>query len=168
MATAAVAMKDRSEAREATARASRHLQVVRFGQTEGLDVANSDVVTFEQGLVGMEHLRQFTVVADQRLAPCAWLQSLEDPSLAFVVIAPTMIQPDYAAEIGGDDAYQLELEDPDDADIWSIVTIVGDPRLSTVNLLAPVIVNRKRGVGKQVILSDARYSLRHPLLSTGS
>ncbi|NBQ61596.1 MAG: hypothetical protein EBU40_04855, partial [Proteobacteria bacterium] len=42
------------------------------------------------------------------------------------------------------------------------------PRLSTVNLLAPVIVNRKRGVGKQVILSDARYSLRHPLLSTGS
>ena len=96
------------------------------------------------------------------------MQSLEDPSLAVVVIAPTMIQPDYAAEIGGDDAYQLELEDPDDADIWSIVTIVGDPRLSTVNLLAPVIVNRKRGIGKQVILSDARYSLRHPLLSTGS
>jgi len=168
MASAAVAMKGRSEAQEATTRATRHLQVVRFGQTEALDVANTDVVTFDQGLVGMEHLRQFVVVADTRLAPCAWLQSIEDPALAFVVIAPTLLLPDYAAEISGDDAYQLELEDPDDADIWSIVTIVGDPRNSTVNLLAPIIVNRKRGLGKQVILSDARYSLRHPLISSGA
>jgi flagellar assembly factor FliW len=168
MASAAVAMKSRSEAQAATTRAPRHLQVVRFGQTEALDVTNADVVTFEQGLVGMEHLRQFAVVADGRLAPCAWLQSIEEPALAFVVIAPTLLLPEYAAEISGDDAYQLELEDPDDADIWSIVTIVGDPRNSTVNLLAPVIVNRKRGLGKQVILSDARYSLRHPLISSAS
>ena len=88
--------------------------------------------------------------------------------MAKSVIAPTLLLPDYAAEISGDDAYQLELEDPDDADIWSIVTIVGDPRHSTVNLLAPIIVNRKRGLGKQVILSDARYSLRHPLISSGA
>lgn len=166
MALAAVAMTGRTEAREATTRATRHLQVVRFGQQEELDIAHNDVVTFEQGLVGMEDLRQFTIVADTRLAPCAWLQSIEDPTLAFVIIAPTLLLPEYAAEISGDDAYQLELEDADDADVWSIVTIIGDPRLSTVNLLAPVIVNRKRGLGKQVILSDARYSLRHPLVSS--
>ena len=168
MGSAAVAMKGRSEAREATVRATRHLQVVRFGQTERLDVASTAVVTFEQGLVGMEHLRQFAVVEDARLAPGAWLQSIEEPALAFVVIAPTMLLPDYAAEISGDDAYQLELEDADDADVWSIVTIVGDPRNSTVNLLAPIVVNRKRCLGKQVILSEARYSLRHPLISSGA
>lgn len=168
MATAAIAMTGRTEAREATARAHRHLQVVRFGQTEALDVAGTDVVTFDQGLVGMEHLRQFAIVSDTRLAPCAWLQSIEEPALAFVVIAPTLVVPSYEAEISGDDAYQLELEDPEDADIWSIVTIVGDPRNSTVNMLAPIIVNRRRGFGKQVILSDARYSLRHPLIGSGA
>ena len=142
----------------------RHLQVVRFGQPEPLDVDASALITFPAGLVGMDALRQFLVVEDSRTAPFRWLQSVEDASLAFVIVDPTIVAGEYGLELSGDDATQLGLNDPRDADIWAIVTVQPDPSRSTANLLAPVVINRQTGLGKQIILNESGYSLRYPLL----
>ncbi len=139
------------------------LEVLRFGRRETIDVGRDEVVTFPQGLVGMEALRRFAILDDTRLAPCRWLQSLDDPDLAFVVVDPHLIVSDYLASISGDEALQLELEDVADADLLAIVTVRPDPAASTVNLLAPLVINRRRRLGKQVILNESGYALRHPL-----
>jgi flagellar assembly factor FliW len=142
---------------------SIRLEVLRFGHRETIEVGAEEVVTFPQGLVGMEALRRFAVLDDARLAPCRWLQSLDDLDLAFVVVDPHLIMADYLAGISGDEALQLELEDVDDADLLAIVTVRPDPAASTVNLLAPLVINRRRRLGKQVILNESGYALRHPL-----
>lgn len=146
-------------------RAPRHLSVVRFGQEESLEIEAGAVVTFPQGLVGMDALRRFTVIEDRRIAPCQWLQSLDDPSLAFLIVNPDLIVGRYQADISGEDAGLLEVEDLADADVLTIVTVHPDPSQSTVNLLAPVVINRKSRLGKQLILPEGRYSVRHPLMA---
>ncbi|MGH2356138.1 MAG: flagellar assembly protein FliW [Chloroflexota bacterium] len=140
-----------------------YLEVVRFGEWERVEVTPGDVITFPQGLVGMGDRRRFALLDDPRIAPCRWLQSIDDPALAFVVVEPRLVVPDYEAGVSGDDAQQLELRDARDGDLWAIVTVDADPARSTVNLLAPVVVNPQQRLGRQIILDGSGYSLRHPV-----
>ena len=145
-----------------------HLEVIRFGQREPLRVAANQVITFLRGLVGMDALRRLVLVDDERIAPCRWLQSLDDPSLAFVVVDPHLVEPDYAAHVPPDDAALLHLEHPEDGELWALVTVQAEAARSTVNLLAPVVINRRARLGMQVILHDSAYSLRQPIGSPPS
>jgi flagellar assembly factor FliW len=43
------------------------------------------------------------------------------------------------------------------------VVIGSTPEMSTGNFQAPLLVNYQKMVGKQVILTDAGFSVRHPL-----
>ena len=152
----------------ARAAATTHLEVVRFGQIEPLTVTPRQVLTFPQGMVGMDDLHRFALVDDDRIAPCRWLQSLDDPTLVFVVVDPHLVDPDYNASVPEEDAAALDLERAEDASLWVIVTVQPDPADSTVNLLAPVVINRKRRRGIQVILRDSHYSIRQPVGSPPS
>jgi flagellar assembly factor FliW len=143
---------------------SAPIEVIRFGQQELLEVEASTELTFPQGIVGMSELRRFALVEDERIAPCSWLQSLEEPGLAFIVVNPDLLVPDYNPEIGREEARQLQLARAAEADVWAIVTVRPDPTETTLNLLAPVIINRQARLGRQVILDDDRYSIRHPVV----
>jgi flagellar assembly factor FliW len=141
----------------------QQLAVTRFGQTEQIEVIAGEVLSFPHGLIGMEHLWQFVIVDDSRIAPCRWLQSLQVPALAFVIADPRLVLPEYVPHLPEEDAADLELEDNPDVDVWALLTIHPDPAQSTANLLAPIVVNRRTRRGKQVILSESRFALRHPL-----
>lgn len=141
----------------------RQLEVVRFGQREPAHFRDEEVLTFPRGLVGMEGLRRFALLEDERIAPCHWLQSLDQPDLVFTVVEPQLVVPEYNAEVPDEDAQQVELESASGARLWAIVTIDGDPARSTINLLAPVVINTQRRLGKQVILEGSGYAVRHPL-----
>jgi flagellar assembly factor FliW len=156
---------------------SHSIEVLRFGRQEPLEVTAGEVLTFPHGLVGMEHLRQFVVVEDPRVYPCRWLQSLQDPALAFLIVEPVVIAADYRLDLPDQDRRDLALDasasaEPSPAtasgespafDVWVIVTVRPQPEQSTANLLAPVVVNRERRLGKQVVMHESGYSLRHPL-----
>lgn len=139
------------------------LPVSRFGQREEIEVAEDAILVFEHGIVGMAHLHRFALIEDQRIEPCHWLQSVDDPDLAFVVVDPEHVLPGYAVMLSEEDAADLGLTDAAEAETWVILTIHSDPAQSTANLLAPIVVNRPRRYGKQVILNDSGYSLRQPL-----
>lgn len=47
--------------------------------------------------------------------------------------------------------------------VFSIVNASKGLKKATVNLLAPVVVNTATGSARQVVLSDRRYTVRHPL-----
>jgi len=48
--------------------------------------------------------------------------------------------------------------------IYAIATIPADPREATINLMAPIVINERGRRGRQVILHDSKYSVRHPLV----
>ena len=112
------------------------------------------VLTFPFGLLGFESFKRYLLLARPEEAPFLWLRVLERPEVAFLVVSPTAVTPDYTPEISDEDARFLDLRTPADALIFNIVTLRGQND-ATVNLKGPVVVNRRTLIGKQVIPLDA-------------
>lgn len=129
----------------------------RFGE---LEVPESSVIDLFAGLIGFPQSRRFVLL--EYTPPFSWLQSVDVPDLAFVVVN--------AAEFGDNYTFDLPLGDRDlglkqesEVAIFNLVSIRTDPSQSTVNLKAPVVVNLENKKGRQIILDDARFPTRMPL-----
>ncbi len=115
------------------------------------------------GLLGFERIKDYLLIANASEEPFQWLQVKDNAALAFVVVDPFVVLPDYQPDIPQQDVEFLGLQDPHDAILFNIVT-VHSPKQATVNLKGPVIFNRRTMVGKQVVLANANnYSIQHPL-----
>jgi flagellar assembly factor FliW len=135
-------------------------QTRRFGV---IDVDESRVIKMKGGILGFEHLLTFTLLIQDQKNPLLWLQSLEDGSLAFVVIDPRIISSDYRPEIPKADLAFLEITREEEISLLSIVTIRSQPFRVTANLRAPLVVNVEKRVGGQIVLEDDRYQVRHEI-----
>jgi flagellar assembly factor FliW len=88
---------------------------------------------------------------------------LDNINKAFLVISPFQIVPDYQPDITAEDVEYLGLDTPADALVVNIVTLRNGGG-ATVNLKAPVVINRHTLVGKQVIPNNvASLAVCHPL-----
>lgn len=136
------------------------LNTKNFGQIE---VNEQDVLTFEYGIPGFENLTKYVILGktDDDDSPFFWLQSVERESLAFVIMNPMDLVPDYEAEIDTFTANFLGIKDVNDALIYSIVTVPEDITKISINLKAPVIINAKNNRGCQVVLEDEKYKFKH-------
>ena len=133
---------------------------MRFGQLETLEIPEASVLEFPHGLPGFESHKSFALIEDERYLPFRWLQSLGDPSVAFIVVNPELVVGQYEIHVGDLDVECLELVEGNDPEVMCILVMPEDFRSATVNLKAPIVVNRPRQRGKQVILTDERYPLR--------
>ena len=91
-----------------------------------------------------------------------WLQSVERMDLAFVLCDPRLMVPEYRVPIKAEELEHVELESPDGAQVFVIVNKVRDTL--TGNLQGPLIINVAQRIGKQLVLSDRRYSTRFPMM----
>jgi len=120
-------------------------------------------VRMPMGILGFEQMKDYLLIANPAEEPFRWLRVKDNPAVAFVVIEPFLIAPDYRPDIPDPDVEFLGLTGPADAALLNIVTLHG-PNRATVNLKGPVVINRNTGVAKQVILANAsEYSVQHPL-----
>jgi flagellar assembly factor FliW len=120
-------------------------------------------VRLPMGLLGFEQIKEYVLVSNPGEEPFHWLQVKNDPSLAFIVIAPFLVAPDYHPDIPQADVEFLGVSSAQDVLLYNIVTLHGANR-ATVNLKGPVVFNRHTLIGKQVILANAaQYSVQHPL-----
>jgi flagellar assembly factor FliW len=123
----------------------------------------ANLVRLPLGLLGFEQIKDYSLLANPTEKPFAWLRVANDTSLAFVVIDPFVVNPDYKPEIPPADVEFLEIKEADEALMLGIVTIHGQNR-ATMNLKGPVVINRRTHTGKQVIIANAAdYSVQHPL-----
>lgn len=127
------------------------------------EVKPDNIVHLPLGLLGFEAHKQYVLLSKADEAPFLWLQMLEAPHQAFLVIPPTHVTADYQPELSREDVEFLGLEAPDHAWVLNIVTLRPSGE-ATVNLKGPIVLHRKTLQGKQVIpLNAADYALRHPL-----
>lgn len=123
----------------------------------------SNQVRLPMGLLGFEPIKDYVLLANPDEAPFAWLRVADNNSLAFIVVNPFLVLPNYQPDIPQPDVDFLGLKEPEDAILLNIVTVHGS-RGATINLKGPIVVNRHTHVGKQVILANASdYSVQHPL-----
>ncbi len=132
----------------------------RFGV---IDHSEREIITFSEGILGLENLRRYLIIRPPESKPFLWLQSLDDPKSALPVIQPEIIVPDYSIELSDQLIRELEIRKEDQIEIFCIVHLEKDWKAWTVNLLTPVIVNPATGKAKQVIQDKKPYTSRHNL-----
>jgi flagellar assembly factor FliW len=126
--------------------------------------AKEDVITFKAGIPGFEKYREFVLVQIPEYLPFEWLICADGSALRFAVINPLMFEPDYAPNIQKGQLEDLQIEKPEDVLLYVIVTIKDNPADSTANLVGPVVINKTKRMGKQVIIEDDRYSTQEKIL----
>ena len=129
-----------------------------------IDVDECQKIVFPQGLFGFESLKNY-ILLDSERQPFYWLQSMEMEEVAFILVNPFLFRPDYEVNISNDELAEIELNSPEKALIFSIVTIPNEGSSPTANLQGPLIINRDTKLGKQAILSDARWKTKHDIMA---
>lgn len=126
----------------------------RVGQVE---VEKSDIVSFDP-LPGFPGKTQFVVMEHPDQSEMAWLVSVEDPDLAFVVASPWAFFPNYDPPVEREHLAALGIETKEEVELLSIVTLSG--KAIYLNLAAPLLINSTTRRGVQVVSDDPRFTTR--------
>src|SRR3954466_12899011 len=88
------------------------ISTTRFGT---LTIEDSDLLTFVDGLIGMEDCRRWVLLADAQNSALGWLQSLDRPEVALGVVSPGRFFPEYQIRLARRDIQPLGLDNPNQA-----------------------------------------------------
>lgn len=133
-----------------------------FGE---VTVQNDSIITFPNGVYAFEELKSFVLLSPlgENMYPM-WLQSAEKTDLCFIVFDPLALTADYTPAPEGEALTLLDYEEGDELSYLAIAVVPEDYKQTTVNLKSPVVINRTKSKGTQVIL-DADYKLKYPIFS---
>jgi flagellar assembly factor FliW len=140
------------------------IQSTRFGE---LDIAEEHILQFEQGIPGFPDKTKFAFLAYEPESPFAFLQSTSDVDLTFLIVDPFPFFPGYAFELTDEWTEQIGVSADNPPQIFTIVSIKEPLNQSTVNLVAPVVVNWRDGKAKQIILEKVQYTTKQLLFPQG-
>ena len=125
---------------------------------------DEDVILFEEGLIGFPSAKRFVLIESESLSPFRIFQCVDNPRVGFLVLDPRTIVKSYYRSIPSDAWRSLEVTEKADR-LSLVVSIIGKvPQESTANLQAPLLINYRKMLGKQLILSNSRYSVTQPLI----
>jgi flagellar assembly factor FliW len=133
------------------------ISTTRFGS---LTIADDDVLTFVDGLIGMEECRRWALLADAQNTTLGWLQSLDRPEVALAVVSPRRFVADYRARVTRRDVEPLGVTNAEDAQVLVIVNQVGESL--ALNLKAPLVIHVTTRLGRQIVAKDD-HAVQHLL-----
>ncbi len=121
------------------------IKTFQFGT---IDFDPGRIINFPQGIFGFENLKSFLLIKDDDNL-FYWLNSVEQPDIAFPVIGTRIIDEDYPAE--------------NDYEAFTIVTLNNDPLKITANLKAPVYISQNKKNGFQKVIDSEKYPVNFRL-----
>ncbi|WP_342563312.1 flagellar assembly protein FliW [Paenibacillus sp. FSL R7-0345] len=125
-----------------------------------LDISEDQIYFFPKGIPGFEEETEFAVIEVEG-GKFSYLQSLKTDSLSFLLTDPFLFYPEYEFEFPDKDAEELEIKDA--FLVRAIVTVREQLEQSTINLLAPIVLNPLNRTGKQIVLVKSQYQVRQQL-----
>lgn len=130
----------------------------RFGEIEADE---EQLVRFPEGLVGLARLKRFLLLADPDSENLYWLQSTDEPAFALAMVHSSWLDFPYEVRVPAGELHSIGASRPEEVEIFVILNRV-DGRF-TVNLRGPVLLCPATRLGKQAVLADAAYDVRHPV-----
>ena len=122
------------------------------------------IIHFDEGLIGFPECKEFQLMESDNIAPFRLLQSSQVKEVGFLVLEPSSVMKDYYSRIPVREWESIGLMPGDPHLAFAICIIGATPRDSTGNFQAPLIINCKTMIGRQLILTDAALSVRQPLV----
>jgi len=135
------------------------IEGTRFGTIE---VNEDRMITMPAGMIGFASETRFVLLEPNAGRTTGWLQSVDNPELAFPVIDANALSPNYPPTTLRDSARNAGVADDDLAVLVVVVARKNAPRL-VGNLLAPVVIGAISRTGAQIVLDHRHYSAAAPL-----
>jgi flagellar assembly factor FliW len=132
-------------------------ETTRFGR---LEVSKDKIINFPTGLMGFSEYKRY-ILMDYKDTSLKWLQAVDAPHVAFIIMQPFEFFPDYSVKIEDSIKDLLEIKDENDISILSILKVEGEK--VTVNLQGPLVINSLNKKGVQIVNDDPRFSCKAPL-----
>jgi flagellar assembly factor FliW len=133
------------------------IQTTRFG---AVDVDPDDVILFPTGMMGLDDCLQWVLLADAQNDALGWLQSTTHGDVALAVVSPRRFVPDYDVRVPGNELAPLTLTSLEDAHV--LVVVSKTDQGITLNLRAPLVINLRRRLGRQVV-HNVDHAVQHEL-----
>lgn len=135
------------------------IQTTRFGE---LECNKEQIVTFSSGVPGFIEYKKYMIIEIED-SPFQYLQSIDEPSLAFIIASPFDFFPEYEFELSGELMDEMNINSSENIQIYNIVNVQGELAAATMNLAAPIIINKIDKTGIQHILPNSTYSIHQRL-----
>lgn len=136
------------------------IKTLRFGEIE---VNDGQVISFPWGLPGFPEYKKYVPINYNEKGSLAFLQSVEAPELTFIIGDPFQLIGSYTIDVPQDDLEALEITAEEEAAVYVVLSIREGGKEVTANLAAPLVINTKKQLGRQVILLNSPYNSRVPL-----
>ncbi len=137
------------------------LNTVRFGE---INVDENRIFDFVLPIIGFDVLKKFVILEPNKDTLFKWLQSVEDPALAFPIISVSALNFDYTIDLPDNVVEVLKITNVESILVMNITSIPqDDPKGTTINLLAPLIFNLDTLMAGQIVLSGSGYDISYPM-----
>jgi flagellar assembly factor FliW len=140
-------------------------ETTRFGT---IDVKEKSIISMPDGMLGFEHCKRFALLEEAPGAAFKWMQSIDDPAVAFIVINPVDFFPSYGIDVPDEQVARLGIEDAGEAAILTTVTVRREQGTATTNLSGPIVLNTRTLSACQIVVQDDRYSTSYVITSQES
>ena len=84
--------------------------MIESGHLGPVEVDDDAVVEFPAGIIGFPDQRRYAIVAAEDSGLYSWLQSVDEPDLAFLAVVPAPFFPDYAPVIPDEDCAAISVD----------------------------------------------------------
>ena len=125
-----------------------------FGEIE---IDESKIITFEEGIIGFPDMKKFTLIFDEEKEDkpsISWLQSMDEPEVAFPVMDPLLVCEEYNPSVEDELLKNLGTIKEDNFYVLVTVTVPQDIKNLAVNLKAPIVINTDTRKASQIIVED--------------
>ncbi|MFH5834870.1 flagellar assembly protein FliW [Proteiniclasticum sp. C24MP] len=128
-----------------------------------VEIREEDILVFPDGILGFEESRKFILLPIPENEIFSILQDVEREYVSFIVTDPWKFKEDYEMEVPDSELLKINIRKKEEIAMLNVVTLSDVFEKSTMNLLAPIILNTENRIGKQYVLSNVSYSTKHPL-----
>ena len=129
-----------------------------------VDIPDEKIITFDQGVLGFEDFKKFTIIFDSskdKGTSISWLQCMDEPTLAFPMISPYDVMPEFNPVVEYEWLQSLGEITEDNVVIFALVNIKSDVKKLTANMKAPIIINSDTCKGTQLIVENSDYQIKY-------
>lgn len=141
------------------------IDTTRFGEME---INPESILTFPLGLPGFEGCDRYQLLHEDKAGPVVfYLQSLDDPAVAFSIVDPALFGFNYEITLSDEEAALLQAGSPAEL---ALVLMVYKPLGNTdekgafqggisANINGPLVLNLEKKLGMQKVLVGPKYDI---------
>jgi len=140
------------------------IETTRFGT---IDTVEEKIISMPFGMLGFPDKKRFVILQHKENSPFFWYQSVDDPTLAFVITSPFLFEPDYEVDVE-DTIKEMSWNgdrEKSNLELYVVVNIPkGSPQKMTANFIGPILINNNARQAIQMVISNSPYSHKFPLI----